>query len=59
MSEKTTIEEQVVEIIRNILLEARDVQRKYGVNKTESLEIMIIFELKKIHSHLDKLEDSE
>ena len=54
-----TIEEHEAEIIRGFLAEAREIQRKYGVNKSEALEIMIIFELKKIHSHLDKTEGSE
>jgi len=54
-----TIEEHEAEIIRGFLEEAREIQRKYGVNKSEALEIMIIFELKKIHSHLDKTESSE
>jgi len=54
-----TIEENEAEIIRGFLEEAREIQRKYGVNKSEALEIMIIFELKKIHSHLDGLEASK
>jgi hypothetical protein len=54
-----TIEEHEAEFIRVFLAEAREIQRKYGVNKTEALEIMIIFELKKIHSHLDGLEASK
>jgi hypothetical protein len=54
-----TIEEHEAEFIRGFLAEAREIQKKYGVNKAEALEIMIIIELKKIHSHLDKTEGSE
>ena len=54
-----TIEEHEAEIIRVFLAEAHEIQRKYGVNKSEALEILILFELKKVHSHLDGLEASK
>ena len=53
MSEKTTIEEQVNEFLEAFLAEARGIQKKYGVNKSEALLLMVLFELKKVHSHLD------
>jgi len=54
-----TIEEHETEIIRVFLAEAREIQRKYGVNKSEALGILVLLELKKIHSHLDGLEGSK
>jgi hypothetical protein len=54
-----TIEEHEAEFIRGFLAEAREIQRKYGINKSEALGILVLLELKKIHSHLDKTEGSE
>jgi hypothetical protein len=53
MSETTTMEEQVNEYLEDFLAEAREIQKKYRINKSEALLLMVLFELKKVHSHLD------
>jgi hypothetical protein len=53
MSETTTLEDHVDEYLKDFLAEARGIQKQYRVNKSEALLLMVLFELKKVHSHLD------
>ena len=48
-----TIEGHEAEFIKDFLKEADKIQKEYKVSKSVALEILILLELKKIHSHLD------
>jgi len=53
-----TIESQADEFLKDFLAESMTLQKKFGVNESEALLLMVLLELKKVHSHLD-MEDPE
>jgi len=53
--ENKTLEEQFNEFVKNKLKESDNIRKIYHTNKSEALQILTLFELAKIHTHIDFL----
>ena len=53
--EKDTLEDKFDEFIKNKLKDSNNIKKTYHINKSEALQILTLFELAKIHTHLDFL----
>jgi len=49
-----TIENQADDLLKGFIDESKTLQKKFGVNKSEALFLMVLLGLKKVHSHLDR-----
>jgi len=53
--ENETLEDQFDEFVKAKLEESDIIRKKYHINKSEALQIISLFEMAKIHSHIDYL----
>lgn len=57
MSEPKTIEEMIPNLIKFYIEEAEKLSESYGISKEAALNLMILIELNKIHTHIDRMVD--